>query len=113
MAYQFNGNATQPQQRTDLLSHHFAPRFSLAEEINTGLLRVDLVEINIPSRSELNDHGRTIRKYFVTLLIGLIHIVDSLISIWVRALKVPMHLGLTNGSVGPHNLSAQGSPVTC
>ena len=36
------------------------------------------------------------------------------ISIWVRVLTVPMHLGLINGPSVPHNLiSAQGSPVLC
>ena len=37
-----------------------------------------------------------------------------LISILVRALTVPMHLGLINGSFVPHNLiSAPGRPVPC
>jgi hypothetical protein len=35
-----------------------------------------------------------------------------LISIWVPALTVPMHLDLKNGSFVPHNLiPVQGSPV--
>ena len=34
------------------------------------------------------------------------------INIWVRALPVPMHLGLINGLFVPHNLiSAQRCPV--
>jgi len=40
--------------------------------------------------------------------------IDWLISIWVWALMVPMHLGLINGPFVFHNLvSAQGSPVPC
>jgi hypothetical protein len=37
-----------------------------------------------------------------------------MISILVRALTVPMHLGLISGPFVPHNLiSAEGSPVPC
>jgi hypothetical protein len=37
-----------------------------------------------------------------------------LITIWVRALTVPKHLGLISRLFVPHNLiSAQGSPVPC
>ena len=43
-----------------------------------------------------------------------IHMIDGLISIWVQALMVLMHLGLINRLFVPHNLiSAQGSPVLC
>jgi len=53
--------------------------------------------------------GTTVNKIF-----SYFHILDWLISIWVWALRVPMHLGLINGPFVPHNLlSAQWSPVPC